>query len=132
LIFPIYYNTFLDNRQRTGSTWPPNIFGAPPISAQGTSSADYAVGRKYLEDLANYTGGRLFRPETGGLSRAFAGIAEELRRQYNIGYVPKEEGKAGQRKQIKVRVNQPNLIVRSRDSYIVGTKTTPVAATSGK
>jgi Ca-activated chloride channel homolog len=132
LVFPIYYNTFLDNRQRTGTTWPPNIFGTPPVLAQGSSAADYAVGRKYLEDLAAYTGGRVFRPETGGLTRAFEGIAEELRRQYNIGYIPKAEGKPGQRKQIKVRVSQPNLIVRARDSYIVGSKTAVVAASPGK
>ena len=51
---------------------------------------------------------------------AFEGIAEELRRQYNIGYVPTNEGKTGQRKQIKVRVDRANLIIRARDSYIVG------------
>ena len=53
---------------------------------------------------------------------AFEGIAEELRRQYSIGYIPREDGKPGQRKQIKVRVNRPNLVLRARDSYIVGAK----------
>ena len=64
----------------------------------------------------------MFRPEAtpGGLANAFEGIAEELRRQYSVGYVPKDDGKPGQRKQIKVRVQRPNLVVRSRDSYIVG------------
>ena len=52
--------------------------------------------------------------------RAFEGIAEELRRQYNIGYVPDTEGKAGERRAIKVRVDRPNLVIRARDSYIVG------------
>jgi hypothetical protein len=56
------------------------------------------------------------------LTAAFEGIAEELRRQYNIGYIPSEDGKAGQRKQIKVRVNRSNLVLRARDSYIVGGK----------
>ena len=111
LIFPIYYNTYLDVQRQQGG-----------LNAPGTSAGDYALGRKYLEDLADYTGGRVFIPENtpGGLETAFAGIAEELRRQYNIGYYPPEAGKAGQRKQIKVRVERPNLIVRARDSYIVG------------
>lgn len=117
LIFPIYFNTFFSvNRD--------NIELGIPIggTAPGTSSAEYAVGKQYLEDLASYTGGRVFRPEAtpGGLTRAFEGIAEELRRQYNIGYIPEEDSLPGQRKIIKVRVNQPDLIVRSRDSYIVG------------
>ena len=121
LIFPIYFNTFFDNRR--ASTPFPDIFGGGQVITRGVSSEEYALGRKYLEDLADVTGGRLFRPEAtpGGLTAAFEGIAEELRRQYNIGYVPNGEGKIGQRKQIKVRVDRPNLIVRSRDSYIVGT-----------
>ncbi len=120
LVFPIYYNTYLDNRART-SRFPP-IFGGGNIIFTGTSAEDYAVGRRYLEELADTTGGRVFRPEAtpGGLTRAFEGIAEELRRQYNIGFVPSDEGRPGQRKTIKVRVNRPNLILRARDSYIVG------------
>lgn len=119
MIFPIYYNTYFDNL-RGATPFPSPIFGPP--QPQMPSAEDYAVGRRYLEELADYTGGRVFRPEStpGGLTRAFEGIAEELRRQYQIGYVPAEDGKTGQRKQIKVRVNRPNLVVRSRDSYVVG------------
>ena len=52
------------------------------------------------------------------MSYAFANVAEELRRQYSIGYYPKRPPQAGQRRQIRVRARQPNLAVRSRDSYI--------------
>jgi VWFA-related protein len=126
LIFPIYFNTYYDNRLGGGGGGWPNIWGAPP--AIGTRAEDYALGRKYLEDLADATGGRVFRPEAtpGGLTRAFEGIAEELRRQYNIGYVPIDEGKPGQRKTIKVRVNRPNLVLRARDSYVVGATQKPI------
>ncbi|HEY0659403.1 MAG TPA: hypothetical protein VGD05_13050, partial [Pyrinomonadaceae bacterium] len=98
----------------------------------GTTAGEYALGKQYLEELAENTGGRVFRPEAtaGGLTAAFEGIAEELRRQYNIGYYPQEESRIGQRKQIKVRVNRPNLVIRSRDSYIVGAEVKP-QATSG-
>ena len=119
LIFPIYYNTFNDMRGQAGSSWPP-IFGQPQM--RGPAAADYALGKKYLDDLAAYTGGRVFRPETGGLNAAFEGIAEELRSQYSIGFVPKDEGKPGQRKALKVRVNMPNVAVRARDGYVVGAK----------
>ena len=135
LIFPIYYNTFFDNRRGGGLNSPlpfPDsdvIFDAP-----GTTAGEYALGKKYLEELAENTGGRVFRPEAtaGGLTAAFEGIAEELRRQYNIGYYPSEEGRAGQRKQIKVRVNRQNLVIRARDSYIVGAEVKPQSANASK
>ncbi len=126
LIFPIQYNTFRDNQRSGGGVlslpFPFPGGGGGMSSPRGTRPQDYALGRQYLNDLATVTGGRVFRPEAtpGGLTAAFEGIAEELRRQYNIGYYPQEEGKSGERKQIKVRVNRPNLIVRARDSYIVG------------
>ncbi|HEX8738219.1 MAG TPA: VWA domain-containing protein [Pyrinomonadaceae bacterium] len=121
MVFPIYYNTFFDNRGGISSPFPfPGQGGI--LIGRGNSAEDYALGKKYLEGLADATGGRVFRPEAtpGGLTAAFEGIAEELRRQYNIGYYPQKEGRAGQRRQIKVRVNRPNLVVRARDSYIVG------------
>lgn len=113
IFFPIYYNTFLENRR---------LLQRGVINPQGTSRLDYAVGKKYIEDLAELTGGRVFNAEAGasGLTRTFTSIADELRRQYSIGYYPKETGSAGQRKQIKVRVIKPNLVVRARDSYVVG------------
>ena len=138
MIFPIYYNTFLSSRGiGTGGVMstPPTL-GIPPMGAGGqrsVSSAEYTRGRAYLTELAAATGGRVFRPEStpGGLTAAFEGIAEELRRQYSIGYYPQIEGETGQRKQIKVRVNRPKLVIRSRDSYIVGANE-PSSATSSK
>lgn len=116
LIFPIYYNTFDWNNSgaRTSRV----------IAPVGTTAEEYEIGRRYLVELAESTGGRVFRPEAtaDGLTDAFRGIAEELRRQYNIGYIPTTPGSPGQRKQIRVRVNRPNLILRARDSYIVGTR----------
>ena len=70
-------------------------------------------------ELANSTGGREYHADSlQNMSYAFANVAEELRRQYSIGYYPKRPPQAGQRRQIKVRARQPNLAVRARDSYI--------------
>ena len=130
LIFPIYYNTYFSNLGGIGGSPNPNggiIFGGGGNVGNGTSSAEYALGRKYLEDLSEATGGRVFRPEAtpGGLTAAFEGIAEELRRQYNIGFYPSEEAQTGQKRQIKVRVNRPQLVIRSRESYVVGASEAP-------
>jgi VWFA-related protein len=82
---------------------------------------DYRRADAYLNDLAYKTGARLYRADTTrDLSQSFALIAEELRRQYSIGYYPKTTAQAGTRRQIKVRVMRPDLVVRARDSYITG------------
>ena len=85
----------------------------------GSSRAEYETGRRYLEDLARNSGGRNFEANND-LNAAFTGIAEELRRQYSIGYYPEIAGQKGERKQIRVRVKRPNLVVRAKNSYIVG------------
>jgi VWFA-related protein len=133
LVFPIYYNTFLANIGiGTGGVMstPPTLGIPGGGRAIEAMSAEYARGRTYLNELAAVTGGRVFRAEStpGGLNAAFEGIAEELSRQYNIGYFPKDEGQTGERKQIKVRVERPKLVVRSRDSYIVGANAPSAAA----
>ncbi len=86
---------------------------------RGTGRNDYEFAAQYLRELANSTGGREYRADSlQNMSYAFANVAEELRRQYSIGYYPKRPPQAGQRRQIKVRARQPNLAVRARDSYI--------------
>ncbi len=145
-IYPVYYNTY-SYMQDSGSNYPSRrtpyprrsrnngiggiigvILGGGNVQigsggggTAGSSRSDYERGKQYLEDLAAKTGGRKYDADsTQNLDLAFSNIAEELRRQYSIGYYPTDSGNAGQRKQIKVTVNRPNSIVRARDSYIVG------------
>jgi VWFA-related protein len=98
----------------------------------GTTSNEYARADAYLRDLASKTGARGYRADSvRNISQAFALIAEELRRQYSLGYYPKATAQAGQRRQIRVRVNQPGLVVRARDSYISSAATGGTAAQGG-
>ncbi|HUF03093.1 MAG TPA: VWA domain-containing protein [Aridibacter sp.] len=126
VIFPIYYNTFLENRMGGGGVmtapFPIPTGGILNPQQRGNRPEDYALGKQYLDDLAAYTGGRVYNAGSSrfGLQSTFEAIAEELKRQYQVGYYPAKEGKPGERKKIKVRVYRPNLIVRARDSYIVG------------
>ena len=93
------------------------IFGGG--GSAGSSRGEYETGRKYLEALARNSGGRSFEANNN-LGAAFSGIAEELRRQYSLGYYPETVGAKGERKSIRVRVKRPNLVVRAKNSYIVG------------
>ena len=95
----------------------------------GPNPGDYRRADEYLHEIAQESGGRYFRGGTlVGLSSAFAELADELRRQYSIGYYP-PAGLSGQRRSIKVRVNQPGLVVKARESYVYSQK---AAAEKGK
>jgi VWFA-related protein len=74
---------------------------------------------QYLHQLATKTGGRLYKAnDQRQLSDAFSKIAEELRHQYSLGYYPQTTLQSGERREIKVRVDQTNVAVRARDSYV--------------
>jgi VWFA-related protein len=140
LIYPVAYDT--KNNGRWGGSGPQQIplpggrggvilglpFPRSPMPGPGgggggTNPADYQRARMYLFELARRTGGRLYNGGSLlGVSQAFVQIAEELRRQYSLGYYPKKAGQAGERRQIKVRTTQPNLVVVARDSYIYSPK----------
>ena len=141
LFYPVRYNT----QQSYGGGWGGGGVGAPTGDLEdilagiimgggrfpgprgrvrrggGMSNAEYETGKRYLETLAQSSGGRNFEADTlNNLEGAFSGIAEELRRQYSLGYYPENVGQAGERKQIRVRVNRANLVVRAKTTYIVG------------
>lgn len=94
--------------RRGGGGWP----------GTGTSRAEYELGDQYLHELARVSGARLYNSEQQNLSVAFQSVAEELRRQYSLGYYPTNTPHPGERRNIKVRVNRPELVVRTRDSYV--------------
>ncbi|HXG84279.1 MAG TPA: VWA domain-containing protein [Pyrinomonadaceae bacterium] len=120
-VFPIYFDTSVINKKATKNSgfFPPNINIAG--NAAVLTAAEYELGRFYLNDIARLSGGRPqqvkdisdVRPENIG------NIGAELRAQYQISFRPKNFT-IGQRKQITVRVNRPNLFVQARGSLIAG------------
>ena len=85
----------------------------------GTSRGEYERGTDYLRRLAEATGGRHHEArDLRYIDQAFTNIAEELRRQYSLGYYPSRQSQAEERRQIRVRIRRPNLVVRARDSYV--------------
>jgi VWFA-related protein len=90
---------------------------------RGTTPEEYAKGEEYLNQLANLTGGRIYVADTlGNLSGAFSKIASELREFYSLSYYPSADGIPGKTRKIKVKVDQPNVAVKARDSYVVAAK----------
>ena len=89
----------------------------------GPGPGDYRRAVRYLHALSDTTGGRFYSGDSlFGIAQAFTWIAEELGRQYSIGYYPAIAGKEGERRQIKVRTTEADLVVKARDSYIYSAK----------
>ena len=146
LIYPVQYDTtdYLQSMQGAGNTvtvvtTTHGLFGSkttqqtynvPANNGQplpGTTKADYDRADKYLHALADETGGRIYQAnDTKQLADAFSRIAEELRRQYSLGYYPKSgNDDDNARRDIKVRVRQANLAVKARDSYTKASAPSP-------
>ncbi len=140
LVYPVQYDTFADvqamkNKPVTAPTGIPNpipsqnkspfpfpipMGGVGTPSAQGTTPEDYRKAGEYLSDMALRTGGRVYpATSTANLSQAFSNIASELREFYSLGYYPSKEAEPGKKRRVKVKVNQENVAVRARDSYVV-------------
>ena len=97
--------------------------GIPGTTTGGASPGEYRRAVAYLKALSNATGGRFYSGDSlFGIAQAFTWIAEELGRQYSLGYYPTKTGKAGERRQIKVKMTEEGLVVKARDSYIYSDK----------
>jgi VWFA-related protein len=140
LIYPIRYDTYADvqrmksgsvlgipgSRPQTptsGSPFPTSLPPVPTVQTsndKGTTAAEYQAAEEYLNQLAVRTSGTIYLASTvGNLNQAFTKIAGELREFYSIGYYPAKEGIPGKTHRLKVKVDQPNVAVRARDSYVV-------------
>lgn len=136
LIYPVQFDTYGD--MNLGGSWPgpqprsrPSILGSIILGGgwpgggwpggggrgPGSTREEYRLADQYLHALADKTGARVYDADQN-LSYAFTQVAEELRRQYSLGYYPKSAGQAGERHQIRVRTDRQDLVVRARDSYV--------------
>lgn len=135
LIYPIRYDTYDSSKDRGGSSpAPPSGSRLPSIlrriplplpaptggGGSGSSRAEYERGERYLRDLAELTGGRLYEAskDLRYLRDIFGRIADELRRQYSLGYYPKRSAQVGERRRLRVSVNRADVSVRARASYV--------------
>ena len=101
------------------SQWP----GRAPSSGGGTSD-EYRRAARYLQELADRSGGRLYDGDTlYSVSQAFSMIAEELRHQYSLSYYPANSKKDGAYRRVKVRIEKQGMIVRSREGYRAAAET---------
>lgn len=90
--------------------------GGPDIEKQNELASEF------LQQLADTTSGRYFQEKIADLPDVFRQIADEMKRQYLIGYYPGQEQAAGSVHRIKVQVERPNTVVRSKTTYRTSTR----------
>ena len=83
--------------------------------AYGPFSPD---GKRALEKLSRETGGTLFEvTKKRSLDSVFTVLEDELRSQYNLGYVSDRPVEVSEFRKIQVAANRPGLIVQARERY---------------
>src|SRR5690606_2060415 len=75
--------------------------------------------RRDLQSLAEVTGGKVLETEAfTNLTEIYSQVAEELKNQYYISYVPKDRRKDGTWREVEVRVKfRPDVLVSTRKGY---------------
>jgi len=114
LVYPVRYDTWSDMQANFSSRLPLGATRTMP----GSTKEEHEAASRRLKELATRTGARYYEVENiGATKRAFASIAEELRRQYWLGYYPANTARDGRYRKIRVTINQPEVVVRARDGY---------------
>jgi len=98
--------------------YPPPSNPNPSGSPRGTGR-DEAVNVRVLREITDTSGGRteiIWQPQD--LENATAGIADELSKQYFLGYPAATDKKDGRWHTIRLEVNNPDYVVRARRGYV--------------
>lgn len=119
-IYAIYFNTEYDRQRSIGRPTVQGlpVPGYPPVVVSPMPPGDYAAGRAYLSELAEYTGGRVFDAlQMQDLGPAFEEIARELSSQYSIGYYSTNTKRDGKFRRTEVRIRKPGMTARTKKGY---------------
>jgi VWFA-related protein len=125
LVYPIQYDTYEDVQKSRRKDAPvaydeddrPYVTGSDP--RRGERASDYREAREFFADIADRTGGRVYKVRSNtNLKEAFDAIADELRKIYSLGYYPSSGRSPGETYSIKVRVYRPDLLIRAKESRL--------------
>ncbi|HEX8267466.1 MAG TPA: VWA domain-containing protein [Pyrinomonadaceae bacterium] len=123
----LFFTFFLDTYQDSGKIkispggFPFPLPGGIAQRPRGMDKRDYEIGKQYMVDLSWLSGGKAFEiMKISELKKAdFVNIPTVIKPQYTIGINLPNTANT-ERRQVKVRVNRPNLKIEARGSLIVG------------
>jgi VWFA-related protein len=100
--FPIYIDT------EGEEVWE-RLTGTPMV---------YETARSPLEQIAELTGGQMYKAKRSkDLSKVYGEIAAALRTIYSVGYYPTNQERDGTYRRVRVKLNRPDAIIRTRRGY---------------
>jgi VWFA-related protein len=112
----------------SGGEWP--SMSGPGFGRPGLSGYDRTGDKENLKTISTQTGGAYFEvTNKTTLGLIYETIEEELRSQYNLGYVPDAKARNGYRK-IEVGVRKKGLVVHGRRGYFSNIRKTKAAGRS--
>ena len=86
-------------------------------------------GKKILERISKETGGRLFEVSKKlTVDQIYDQLAQELRAQYILGYVPDKSPNSADYRKIHLVTKQKDLAVQARDGYYAEQPASPAAS----
>jgi len=90
-----------------------------PFERMDISRQLYNLARREMNDLAKDTGGKNFAAASLQEARAaFAQVADEIGKQYSLGYYPSDKTRDGSFRRIRVELRGvKDAQVRARDGY---------------
>jgi Ca-activated chloride channel family protein len=120
LIYSIQYNTYSDVARSQTSSMASGEMGNQVVTSRGEPlSVAYKRAGEYLQALSDKTAGRFYYAAgLNYLKGIFSRIAAELREQYSLGYYPSSKSEDKRKREVRIRVNLPNLALRYRRTYI--------------
>ena len=123
VIYSVHYS--IDPREMmkklfgVSSRLPREEAGKQTASADSTggTTGSRTEGLQFLTALSELSTGRVFPSDVARLKGTFQEVAEELRLQYLLGFYPDKAKHDGLVHELKVVVDRPDTIVRSRRFY---------------
>ncbi len=103
----------LDTLQEADIFFYPIIFKTDFYSTARRGNRPSALVQ-FLQILAEETTGKFYEKEATKLKEAFRSIAEELKKQYLLGFYPENTERGDSKRHIIVKVDQRGMIVRAK------------------
>ena len=123
-VFVNYIDSFAYSTQATKNGGvilsPSKLSGILPQYSTILTKSEYETGESYLNDLMSLSGGRVasFKPVSAAPVQKSPNFIQEMRQRYYLKFTSSAAAESGATKQLKIRVNRPNLLVLAKASYL--------------
>ena len=110
----------MDALQKADTLFYPIIFKTKFLTeakARAARTGGKPMSIEILEILASETGGRFYEKDAANLKEAFQSIAEELKKQYLLGFYPQDTENGKSKGNIRIGVDRKDLQVRMKKRW---------------